>query len=115
MLVCHEQKKEGHKVNTYYTAKICLLGPSTFYGDHPNHNFWTFDYLHQGSEIFHFKCDLKTVVFHCKNLANLSQFHQIDSTNRRAYFTSKSSPKINQLVHLIWQIVILVLCESIGV
>ena len=32
-----------------------------FYGVHPDQNLWTFDNLHQGSQIFHFKCYLKTV------------------------------------------------------
>ena len=44
--------------------EYAILG---FYGAHPDQNLWTFDDLHQGSQIFHFKCDLKTVVFHLKN------------------------------------------------
>ena len=45
--------KEGQKVNANYTAKICLW---SFYGD-----------LLQGSQIFHIKYNLKTLVFHLKN------------------------------------------------
>ena len=30
-----------------------------FHRVHPDHNLWKFVYLHQGSQIFYFKCDLK--------------------------------------------------------
>ena len=62
------------------------------------HNLWQFVYVHQGYQIFHFNCDLKTVLFHWKNswfLPYLAYFGQIawQKGLLRAYLTSNSSPK----------------------
>ena len=69
-----------------------------FCGVHPDHNLWQFDYLHQGSQIFHFRCDLKTVLFNWKNswlYPYLAYFDQIAWLKGllRSYLTSKMSPE----------------------
>ena len=86
-----------------------------FYGVHPDHNLRPFDYLQQGSQIFYFKCYLKSLEFHLKN----SFFLVILGLLLPNCFTEDWSdiqefPLRYQLGHLIWKVIFFGLCESGG-